>query len=224
VTETVNQEGAESAKSAVEVAPMPSASGDAQRPQIVDPAVSHEKFDREIAEFRRLEVEHRRRGWWLLEALFPRVFVVFATPQLRPPAVICGVDIDFTNYDLEPPSVRLVEPFTREPYRQSNLPTALLRRQVMNFALGPGMQQFAGAVPLMQAHAADDVPFLCIAGVWEYHAHPAHSGDSWLMHRGLGAGTLFHILNTIYQYGVQPITGYGIGHHVVGFEQSDPPA
>jgi hypothetical protein len=224
VTEGADPNGGDPGASTVDLLRTGSAQGGSRTPQVVDPVVSHEKFDRELTEFRRLESEHRRRGWWLLEAHFPRVFVVFATPQLRPPAVICGVDVDFANYDLEPPSVRLVDPFTREPYRQNNLPTALLRRQVMNFAMGAGMPQLAGVVPLMQAHAADEIPFLCIPGVREYHAHPAHSGDSWLTHRGLGAGTLYHILNTIYQYGVQPITNYGIGHHVVGFEQGDPPA
>jgi hypothetical protein len=191
--------------------------------QTVDPSVTRSKFDREVAEFRDLGDTHRRRGWWLLDAEFPRVSVVFAIPQLRPTAVICGVEMDFTNYDLEPPSVRLVDPFTREPYQQKKLPTVLLRRQLMNFQMGPGMPQFAGAVPLMQAHTPDEVPFLCIPGVREYHAHPAHTGDSWLMHRNQGEGTLFHILNTIYQYGVQPITSFGIGHQVIGFEQGDPP-
>jgi len=193
------------------------------RSQVVDPAVSREKFDAEVAGYRSGEADHRRRGWLLVEASFPRAFVIFAAAQLRPSAVICGVDCDFTNYDLEPPSVRLVDPFTREPYRHRNLPTALLRRQVVNFAV-PGMPQLSGSIPLMQAHSPDEVPFLCIPGVREYHEHPAHTGDSWLLHRGLGAGTLFHILNTIYQYGVQPISNYSIGHHVAGFEQGEPPA
>lgn len=191
--------------------------------QSVDPRVSREKFDIEIADFRRAAENNRRRGWWLLEAEFPSVSVVFATPQLQPTAVICGVDINFTNYDLEAPSVRLVNPFTREPYRLKNLPTVLLRRQVVNFPEGLGMPQFTSAIPLMQAHDPEEIPFLCIPGVREYHAHPAHTGDSWLTHRGHGEGTLFHILHTIYQYGVQPISGFGIGHRVIGFEQGDPP-
>jgi hypothetical protein len=193
--------------------------------QMVDPAVSRQKFAAEIDEYRVREAEHRRRGWWLLEAVFPRVFVVFAAAQLRPTPVICGVDLDFTNYDLEPPSVRLVDPFTRQPYRMRELPTNLLRRQVIAMPPGfpPGAAQMIGAVPLMQAHVPDDIPFLCVPGVREYHDHPAHSGDSWLIHRGQGAGKLYSILHTIYQYGVQPITGYQIGMQVVGFQQGEPP-
>lgn len=193
--------------------------------QMVDPAVSRQKFAAEVDEYRAREAEHRRRGWWLLDAVFPRVFVIFAAAQLRPAPVICGVDVDFTNYDLEPPSVRLVDPFTRKPYRMRELPTTLLRRQVIAMPPGfpPGAAQMVGAVPLMQAHGPDDVPFICVPGVREYHAHPAHSGDSWLIHRGQGAGKLYSILHTIYQYGVQPIAGYQIGMQVVGFQQGEPP-
>jgi hypothetical protein len=192
--------------------------------QVVDPDVTRAKYDAEVAEYRQIEDGHRRRGWWLVDATFPRVFVVFATPQLRPPAVVCGVDVDFTNYDFEPPSVRLVDPFTREPYRRKDLPTALFRRQMQQVALGGGVHQVAGHVELMQAHAPEEIPFLCIPGVREYHAHPAHTGDSWFLHRGLGVGKLYHILNTVYQYGVQPISNYGVGLRVVGFEQGQPPA
>ena len=198
---------------------------DGKARQIVDPAVSRAKFDIEVAEFRSRDTEHRRRGWWLLEAEFPRVSVVFTAAQLRPAPVICGVELDFTNYDLEPPSVHLVDPFTRQAYRQKELPTSLLRRQVIPMPPGfpAGAGEMVGAVPLMQAHLPDDIPFLCVPGVREYHEHPAHSGDSWLIHRGQGAGKLYSVLHTIYQYGIQPISGYEIGMRVVGFQQGEPP-
>lgn len=193
--------------------------------QSVDPLVSQEKFGTEVAAYRRIERGQQERGWWVLEASFPVIFAVFATPRVQPPAVVCGVLIDFTNYDLEPPSVRLVDPFTRRPYLMKELPTVLLRSQL---AAQPGMpvgigMQVVTATPLMQAHGPDDVPFLCVAGVREYHNHPAHSNDSWLAHRGSGAGTLFNILSTIYHYGVQPITDFNVGLRVTGFQQGDPP-
>src|SRR5260370_33761076 len=131
-----------------------STSGSDAPPQVVDPAVSREKFDAEIAGFRKVEREHQERGWWLLDVTFPNVFAVFATPHLRPPAVVTGVQFDFTNYDLEPPSVRLVDPFTRRPFLMKELPTVLLRSQV---AAVPGMpggapapmgMQFVTAAPL----------------------------------------------------------------------------
>lgn len=195
--------------------------------QGVDPVVSREKFVREVAQFRALAVEHRRRGWWLLDATFPRVTVAMVAAQLAPPAVVCGVRIDFTNYDVEPPSVRLVNPFTGEPYRARELPTALLRRHLVPVALGPDgpvVGQQVAAVPLMQAQHGDEIPFLCVPGTREYHEHPAHTGDDWLLHRGQAAGTLFHVLNVVHQYGVQPITEFGVGLRVTGFHVGEPPA
>lgn len=69
----------------------------ADTPLLVDPAVSRAKFARELAEYRSLEDDHLRRGWWMLRREYPEVFVVFANAQLKPPAVIFGVIIDFTN-------------------------------------------------------------------------------------------------------------------------------
>lgn len=192
--------------------------------QVVDPAVSREKFDAEVAEFRRNAELHRRRGWWLVEAEFPSVLVVMAAPQLRPAAVVCGVRVDFTNYDLEPPSVVLVDPFTGEPYRAAALPVSLPRRRPTQIQIPGGpLLESQEVVHLMQASDPQEIPFLCIPGVREYHAHPAHTGDPWLAHRGQGEGTLFAILNTIHTYGVQPIAGYGIGLQVMGFRAGEAP-
>lgn len=85
-------------------------------PILVDPAVSRAKFDREIAEYRQREEEHQRRGWWMLKAEFPEVFVVFIAPRFQPVTAIFGAQIDFSNYDVWAPSVRLAHPLTREPY------------------------------------------------------------------------------------------------------------
>jgi hypothetical protein len=75
--------------------------------------------------------------------------------------------------------------------------------------------------PLMQAEAGD-IPFLCIAGVREYHAHPAHSGDLWELHRESGAGRLIRLLDLIHRYGVEPISDYQIQlqFNVNGFIQN----
>jgi hypothetical protein len=196
-----------------------------QTPQVVDPTVSREKFDRQIATFTNLAREHQRRGWWLLRAEFPEVVVAFVAPQVKPAPVLTGVLVDFTNYDAEPPSVRLVNPFTEEPYRLKDLPTNLKRRRVVDLPImagGPVVQQVAD-IPLMQGIDPDEIPLLCIPGVREYHLHPAHTGDSWFLHREKGEGTLFTILNVIYQYGVQPLNGYGIGIQVTGLNQAEPP-
>ena len=197
----------------------------AEPPLLVDPAVSQAKFERELQQYRELEQDHRRRGWWLLDAEFPEVFVVFATPQLKPPAVVFGVLLDFTNYDLWAPSVRLVDPFSREPYRARELPAVLKRRlptpsspELAALGLAPIHEQ-----PMMQWHDPDAIPFLCLPGVREYHEHPGHTGDAWLLHRGTGEGTLYFLLNQLNRYGVEPLSGYQLGLQVAGFRQQEAP-
>ncbi len=178
---------------------------------LVDPAVSRAKFDREVSRYRELEDEHIRRGWFLIKAEYPKVFVVFGAPQLQPPALVFGALLDFKDYDLWPPSVKLVDPFTREPYKNKDLPRRLLRQAAMpdDSALA-GPFQLVQQQDLMVAHDQEDVPFLCIPGVREYHEHPAHSGDSWLLRRGTGEGTLHFLLEQIYKYGIQPIATYNV--------------
>jgi hypothetical protein len=75
---------------------------------------------------------------------------------------------------------------------------------------GQEVPQLESDDPLLQWYSPDDVPLLCVPGVREYHNHPGHSGDSWLLHRGTGTGTLFFVLDVLYRYGVQPIDGYNI--------------
>jgi hypothetical protein len=186
--------------------------------QAVDPAVSRAKFDREVGEYLELAEEYRRRGWLLVDVTFPEAFVVLAAPQVSPPPIVCGVLFDYTDYDLRPPSVRLVDPFTREPYPAAALPTNLLRETELDAPPMPGLVLPPGAVgarmvaqqPLMQSYGPEDIPFLCLAGVREYHDHPAHSGDQWELHRPAGAGRLVRLLGVIDTYGVQPINGYGV--------------
>jgi Predicted metal binding domain len=200
-------------------------------PQYVDPKVSRRKFDREIEDYRRHEADYRRRGWFLVEANFPCVLVILCAAKLRPPAVITGVRFDYSNYDAAPPSVRLVDPFTAQPYKAAELPTTL-NRQVdspqlpAGFALPPGanVAPFV-AQSLMQAYGPEDIPFLCLAGVREYHEHPAHSGDAWELHRSAGAGRLVRLLEVIDTYGIRPISGYNVElvPRIAGFAQNEIP-
>lgn len=201
-------------------------------PQLADPSVSRAKFEREVDEFRQVGNDYARRGWLLVEAEFPRVFVVMAAPQIKPSPVVTGVLLDYTDYDLQPPSVRLADPFTREPYKANELPTNL-PRQVLTDAMPIGFVLPAGVEvprmmqqqPLMQAFGAEEIPFMCIAGVREYHEHPAHSGDRWELHRRDGAGRLVRILEIIDRYGVRPLNGYGVNliPQVSGLTQAEVP-
>ncbi len=201
--------------------------------QFVDPRVSRAKFDREIAEYHDLGSDYRRRGWLLVRAEFPWILVVLAAPQLKPPAIVTGVAFDYTNYDMRPPSVRLVDPFTGNPYKAKELPTHLKRSVESAGPPIPGLQlplgaeaRFVAQQPLMQWYGPDDTPFLCIAGVREYHDHPGHSGDAWELHRRSGAGRFVRLLETITKYGVQPIADYQISLQlrISGFIQRDVPS
>ena len=177
--------------------------------QFVDPAVSRKKFRREVAEFRAQAHEYRQRGWYLAYAKFPEALVILATAKTQPITILCGVWFEYSNYDAVPPSVRLVHPLTCVPYRPEELPTPLLRRlpePVPPRAVGGEVQ----VQPLMQAHSANEIPFLCIAGVREYHEHPAHSGDHWELHRRSGAGRIVRLVEVVSKYGLEPIVGFNV--------------
>ncbi len=185
--------------------------------QTADPTVSRAKFDREVAEFKALEADYRRRGWLMFSAEFPRILVALAAPQLKPIAIVTGVLFDYTDYDARPPSVHLVDPFTEQPYTTKNSPTMLprVKSQAASTPPIPGLPE--GMVPrfqvveqLMQSYGQDDIPFLCLPGVREYHDHPAHSGDAWELHRAAGAGRLVRLLEVIFRIGIEPITDYNV--------------
>lgn len=180
--------------------------------QSIDSRVSRVKFDREITAYRRLEDTYMQRGWFLVRATFPEVFILLVARQLNPSPVVFGAKFDFTDYDFRPPSVRIVDPFTSKPFKAKELtePAKLWRKGVVkNQEIQTPQGRVTVQVPqmqqLMQFHDPDAVPFLCLAGVREYHEHPAHTGDNWLLHRTKGEGTLFHILSVLSKYGVDSI-------------------
>ncbi|MDE5446369.1 hypothetical protein GWG65_34415 [Bradyrhizobium sp. CSA207] len=183
--------------------------------QTVDPEVSRIKFAREVANYRSMESAYRNRGWLLLDAEFPEVFVVFAATKPRPPPILAAVVLDFTNYDLRPPSVTFVDPFTRQPIPAKLLQVQMLRRTAIPGATPETIRALAqqGGVQLtnmIQSNSLEDAPFICLPGVREYHDNPAHTGDSWLLHRGSGEGSLVFILEKIWDHGLKPIEHYQV--------------
>lgn len=168
---------------------------------LVDPAVSRAKFERELSDFRKIESDHRRKGVFVVAATFPIVEVLFAAPHVKPHPVLFAAKIDFTNYDLWPPSVRFIDPFTGELVRRSQLPPFL---RIVPQEGQPGAMAPQSLVQAFQ----DEEPFVCMQGVREYHDNPAHTGDLWLLHRGSGLGTLFYLLDKLHAYGVSTLAGY----------------
>jgi hypothetical protein len=182
--------------------------------QFVDPAVSKSKFDREIANFRSQEHDYQLRGWWLARAAFPKILVRLAVPHINPAAIPVGVLFDYTNYDVAPPSVRYVHPFTEALLRFGEIPPVLTLLRVIGSTPVPAPDG-ATAVdlqvqPYLQAASPNEPGFFCVPGVREYHEHPGHSGDSWDLHRTTGEGSLVSILNLIYDYGIRAVGGYGL--------------
>lgn len=169
--------------------------------QSVDPAVSRAKFDREIGLFRKMEAIHRGRGLFVVDATFPEVFVLVTTPKTKPAAIAAAVIIDFTDYDLKPPSVTFVDPFTKEPIPQKELGLHMLRRAPAAGFVPQGFPQQFAVQDMIQANSAEDRPFICLPGIREYHDNPGHSGDSWLLHRNSSEGSLDFILEKIWLYG-----------------------
>lgn len=159
---------------------------------LVEPSVSRRKFEREVAKYRDQRAHFEERGVWLIEAEYPQIFFVFGSPRLSPAPILFGALLDFSNFDLWPPSVRLVNPFTRESYRWKQLLPAQRLPHVVNGQLQT----------LLQGGQPDDIPFLCLPGVREYHEHPAHTGDSWLLYRAAGERGLLFIIEQLHKYGV----------------------
>ena len=180
--------------------------------QYVDPKVSRAKFDREITDYRSMEDDYRARGWFLVKARWPLAVVVLASNKTIPPAIVTAVQFDYTNYDAEPPSVRFVDPFSGRLLLFKEIPSRLPR-----MIIGPEMTmpdgtraQLRKPQELMQADAQEDLPFLCVSGVKEYHDHPGHSGDPWEIHRSAGEGRLVRLLAVISKYGLEPVMGFNV--------------
>ena len=194
--------------------------------QYVDPAVSRAKFDREIADYRSVAADYRARGWFLVETDWPVAVVVLASNKTKPPTIVTAARFDYTNYDVEPPSVRLIDPFSGRLLLDKELPTHLPRMNPGQEMPMPGgaKMQMRTAQNMMQAHSPDDLPFLCHVGVKEYHDHPGHSGNPWELHRSTGEGRLVRLLDVISKYGLEPVTGFSV-HLVpqVTFSVSEPP-
>jgi hypothetical protein len=190
--------------------------------QVVDPEVSQTKFSHELSGFRLLEHEWRKKGILLLKSDFPEIQLAFIAPQLKPLAVAFAVSIDFTNYDVEPPSVKFIDPLTGLLVTTKEIYVRFFQAGEMIESMHPipGMPQIQLQQPPrpILMGGLDENPFLCIPGVREYHNHPAHTGDPWLLHRTQGEGTLAFIIDQLYNHSIPFIRGYNI-NMVVGINQ-----
>ncbi|MDQ3934436.1 MAG: hypothetical protein M3340_07360 [Actinomycetota bacterium] len=156
---------------------------------VVDPEVSRLKVERELELWRENEDTYRRRGWLLLGQRELEVDIGFLgrlpIGGQQVPAMTACVRLDFTNYDLSPPSLEFINPLTGEhaaPQVQALVDTDEGPRDLV-----------------VQSHPDTNRPFFCVPGIRQYHDHPQHSGDSWLLHRSGGEGRLATICDRVWR-------------------------
>jgi hypothetical protein len=180
--------------------------------QVCPPSISRAKFDREVEAFRNLEAFHRQNGRLLVRAEFPVVELLFLTPHAQPRLALFAVRVDFTNYDVDPPSLRFIDIFSGGVLNIEEIGEGLLRLPPETDAAVLTLAR-EGKVPWPAANMVQGYPgqpaFLCMPGIREYHENPGHTGDSWLLHRCSGEGRLHHIATTISRYGTDPVVGLG---------------
>lgn len=174
---------------------------------IVDPAVSRRKFAQEV-EVARAQQHFHRQGIWILRSEYPIVFVAIVTPVGMPmfPGVLSAVHIDFTDYDVRPPSVYFVDPFSERRLELGEIKWWFPK--ATNVLRHPTTGQVLAAQPLNYVQGFNSRrPFLCLPGVREYHECSGHSGDSWFLHRGKMGNLLVHLLTMLQRYGSGAVDG-----------------
>ena len=166
--------------------------------QITDPKVSRLKFEKEIQDFRALEGEWRKKGIYCLKAEFPVVELFFTANRLEPPKSSFVVRIDFTNYNTMPPSIVFIDKKDGTAIKQRNLGISFIKVN----QTWTGNQCKLDFQSILVGNP-DDIPFICIPGVREYHLHPAHSGNSWFLHKIRGEGTLGFLIDQLYSHSIE---------------------
>jgi hypothetical protein len=175
-------------------------------PVLVDPAISAAKLARQLADWDTNAEIYRRRGWILLDRGELHVEVGFAcplpiTPMNDVPAIPLAVRFEFDNYDLWPPSLRVIDPITGRWLERARINALDFER-----VHGDGTVEQAFVFP----HPDTGKVFLCKRGVREYHTHPEHSGDDWLLYRGAGHGTLVGLCGILWRLTARTVTGMSI--------------
>lgn len=172
---------------------------------LVAPEVTRAKFDQQVARWRENAETYANRGWLLLSVGDLCVDIgmvqnVQMAGQTVPVMTVC-VRIDYWNFDLWAPSVTFLDPVTREP-------TAPVVRAPN--PVGDGEPQDA----LIDAHPDTLQPFLCLPGIREYHTHPQHTGDDWLLHRHLHEGDLAVVCERLWRLMARNVVGFMVGVRV----------
>lgn len=164
---------------------------------LVDPAVTALKVDREIEQWNENAVVYRKRGWILLSRRDNELEVGFLAQlplgQISVPVMAACVHLSYENYDLWPPSLEFIDPVTGD-YVVPTVPA------VISTPEGPRNL-------LVGQHPETRRPFLCVPGIRQYHDHPQHSGDPWLLHRASGEGSLVTVCERVWRSMARSLVG-----------------
>jgi hypothetical protein len=188
----------------------------------VDPEVSKAKFDREVQRLGNQKSTLDALGIFLLGSpVYPVVDLIFI-PQhplrvllpakqtgsiVLPDGAMLGLEIpslaarafkarfDLSDYDLRAPSLEFRDPWTDD----------LLPYSTMFRAFEFEAQRKAHLV-LLDDHPTTHRPFLCLRGIREYHEHPQHSGDDWMLYRS--EMSLFSVVMSLWRASVDLVRAH----------------
>jgi Predicted metal binding domain len=170
---------------------------------LVDPDVTRSKFDRELDLWKE-HGDREHRGWLLLredhENLMVELALIVGLPTSTPgllPIVVCAIRLTYENYDLWPPSLTFIDVLSREPS-----PPRV--RALQATPQGP-------SDVLIAIHPSIERPFVCLPGIREYHSHPQHTGDNWLLHRPMNEGSISTISERLWRMMAKNVLGLQIG-------------
>jgi hypothetical protein len=133
---------------------------------------------------------------------------------VRPAVVAFAVSIDFTNYDIDPPSVQFIDLCSSKPLTTKEISVKFFQVVQTNPPI-PNFPFVANAINPILVGEPDEFPFLCIPGVREYHNHPSHTGNPWLLYRTKGEGTLAFLIDQLYNHSIPFIRGFGVNMTVI---------
>jgi len=166
---------------------------------MVDPEVSRRKFQHEVRTLKEQRSTLESRGIFLLGSptypfvellLVPRHLLRVFVPAVKsgdiflPEGAMMAVEIpslaaraykarfDLTDYDLQAPSLEFRDFWT------DSAPEYATMFRALEFE-----KERKAHVVLLDRHPITQKPFLCVRGIREYHSHPQHSGDEWLLYR-----------------------------------------
>jgi hypothetical protein len=169
-------------------------------PTLVDPEVTRKKLRRDF-ELWQANATRQERGWLLLDydeealsveiAFLGALSISVGSGPL--PIVAAAIRLTYENYDIWPPSLTFIDPFTRQPAKPHLAAVNSTHQGPQNL--------------IVDGHPATQKAFLCLPGIREYHTHPQHTGDDWLLYRSSAAGSLSVISERIWRFMVKNIAG-----------------